>query len=186
MAVKYAMLEILRQGPQTGYGLKKKLNASPVLHWQEDENSIYKTLTRLVRDGAAASEVRRETGKPAGKVYFITESGLSELKKWAASLPEPPRANASFLIRLASAELLEKDELIALFDEYEKEIKIQLLMLREGIRRESADSGGHGLMWEPAMEYALSACENELRQLENLRKALEMRMGGERNGQGQI
>lgn len=175
MSVKYALLGLLSRDCRTGYDLKKIITDSTALYWLDDGNQIYEALIQLHKEGLVTSKAQKQADLPAKKVYSITESGLSELKKWVASTPEPPRIMNSFLVRLASADLLEDIELNALLEKYENEVKMQLLILQEKIRRENADfdsSKCSAYLWKIIMEHVTNTYENELNWIEKMKGTL--------------
>lgn len=174
MSIKYALLGFLSRGSKTGFQLKKTFTDTPDLYWSDDGNKIYAALIQLVKEGLATSEIQKQASLPAKKVYSITESGLSELKNWVLS-PEPPRVKSSFLIRLSLAGLLDDIGLDTMLEKYENEVKMQLLMQQERIRRERADLDStkcSAYFWNVIMEHVATTYENELQWIGNLRGAL--------------
>lgn len=162
MMTKYAILGFLNRNPRTGYELKKILTNIQGMDWQEDVNEIYKTLVRMGKDGLI---VCKQNNKPAGKVYSITDTGVSELKKWVASLPEPPAMKNQFLVQLTFADLLNESELDSLLEKYENDLKLQILMQKENLRRKGMDmdnDNSAGNLLNKAMEHITDIYENEL------------------------
>lgn len=181
MSIKYAILGLLSRDPKTGYDLKRILTDSPALYWSDDDNQIYKTLIQLLKENFVTNEVQKQAGSPAKKVYSITAGGLTELKKWVASTPEPLRIKNSFFVKLASADLLEESELTTLLEKYENEVRMQLLMQQEKIRRERMDFNSakcSAYLWNVIMERITYTYENELHWIEKLRGALGKSISG--------
>lgn len=81
------------------------------------------------------NEIQHQEGSPSKKIYTITNDGLSALKEWVLSDPEAPEFKKSFLIQLAWADQLNNAELNEMLSRYENEIKMQLLLQQEKIRR---------------------------------------------------
>lgn len=128
MSINYAILGMLSCKPLTGYELKKIMQESSFMHWSGNNNQIYKALLELNDQDFVTGEVHHQESSPSKKVYTITEAGVSELKKWSQSRPEAVEMKRSFLVQLAWADLLKDEELEALLNQYEQEIKGQLLM----------------------------------------------------------
>lgn len=95
---KYAVLGMLSIGPMSGYDIKK-LIAETVGHvWSESYGQVYPALRELVEEGLATVATEQQAGKPARKVYTITDAGLAALRRWVAGPIAPrPRRNELLL-----------------------------------------------------------------------------------------
>lgn len=175
MSIKHAILGILGWKPSTGYELKKIFEESSAMYWSGNNNQIYKTLVQLLDDGFVTSEVQHQESAPTKKVYTITDDGLAELKEWVLSTPEPPELKKKFLIQLAWAELLNMQELSRLFDQYEHEVQMQIVLLREKHRRKTISpdrSLREVIVWNMISENLISSYQNELDWIQNTRQEL--------------
>lgn len=175
MTINHAILGMLSYRSMTGYDLKKIMQDSPFMHWSGNNNQIYKALLELVEDGFVTGEVKYQESSPSKKIYTITQAGLDELKEFLTSTPEPAEFKKSFLIQLAWADLLDNDKLDELLENYENEVRLQLIMNREKIRRGSGFSsrtGREAFLWKMIDENILSSCQNELEWIQNVRKQL--------------
>ena len=175
MIIEYALLGFLNRMPQTGYDLKKHLAGSSSMDWLDGNNQIYEALVKLRKEGLVDCEENRGTSCPEKKVYRITNNGLKELKKWICSTPEPPKTINAFLVQLAFADLLENDELSALLEKYENEVKLQLLMREEKDRRKVRDSENAKCgeyLRNVISDRVTSICENELLWIGKMREVL--------------
>lgn len=175
MTINHAILGMLSYQPMTGYDLKKIMQDSTFMHWSGNNNQIYKALVELSEDGFVTGEVKYQENSPSKKIYTITQEGLDELKECIASTPEPAEFKKSFLIQLAWADLLGNDELLEMLAKYENEIRLQLIMNREKIRRGNGFASRterEAFLWKMIDENILSSCQNELEWIQNVRRQL--------------
>ncbi len=88
----YALLGMLTLGPQSGYEIKKTLEASAAHFWSESYGQLYPVLRRLEAEGLASSR-RQDKGGRLRKVFAITGAGREALGRWLQRPPEfqPPR-----------------------------------------------------------------------------------------------
>ncbi len=175
MTINHAILGILSYQPMTGYDLKKIIQDSTFMHWSGNNNQIYKALVSLLENGFVTNEIRHQEGSPSKKIYTITGKGLDELEEWIASTPAPVEFKKSFLIQMAWADLLGNDELHEVLEKYENEIKLQLIMNREKIRRGigfAARTEREAFLWKMIDESILSSYQNELEWIRKVRRQL--------------
>lgn len=92
--------------PATGYDLKRAFDTSVAHFWSADQSQIYRTLDRLVADGAVEVEVHPGEGRPDRRVHRITAAGEAALREWLASPIEPHRPREPLLARLFFADVL--------------------------------------------------------------------------------
>lgn len=176
MTIKYAILGLLSWKPLSGYDLKKIFVDSEALYWSGNNNQIYRTLVQLLNDGMVTNTVQHQESSPTKKIYNITDQGLSELKKWVLSMPEPPELRNTFLIQLAWADQLNNDELNTLLQKYEEEVQMQLLMQEEKARRGNAApkrTPREIYLWDMISINIISTYENELNWVRKLRSDLK-------------
>jgi PadR family transcriptional regulator, regulatory protein AphA len=87
MNVKTLCLSILHEGDATGYDIRRMCVEGECSYFIEASfGSIYPALARLESEGFVISRTEPQEGKPARKVYSITEAGRREL---VAQLSEP-------------------------------------------------------------------------------------------------
>lgn len=92
MSLKFGILGILSQKPQTGYELKDSFNGSIGYFWNAKFQQIYQELARMEREAMVTAETVPQLGKPAKKVYSITREGEAALAAW---LEKPPATYAT-------------------------------------------------------------------------------------------
>lgn len=175
MSIKYAILGLLSWKPSTGYDLKKVFEESSIMYWSGNNNQIYKTLIQLHNEGLVDIEVQHRESSPSRKIYTITEKGLIELRQWILSTPEAPEFRKTFLIQLAWADRLSKEELDSMLSKYEEEVRIQLILQQEKSKR-----GIHvpdrtpreAYIWDMILENISSSYRNELDWVTKMRREL--------------
>lgn len=87
MNVRTICLAILYEGPATGYEIRKLSVEGDYSYFIDASfGSIYPALAKLEAESLVASHVEQQEGKPAKKVYSITEAGR---RAFIASLFEP-------------------------------------------------------------------------------------------------
>ncbi len=175
MDIKYAILGLLSWQPFAGYDLKKVFADSAVLYWSGNNNQIYRSLVDLHAQGLVSVAVQPQESLPARKVYYITDQGLAQLKRWLESPPELPEIRSSFLVQLAWADLLSPEELDRLLAAYIDELRLALIMQQEKTRRAAhipQRTPREALLWRAISGNIVSSYENELRWAENLRQEL--------------
>ncbi|MCL5073051.1 MAG: PadR family transcriptional regulator [Actinobacteria bacterium] len=175
MSIKHAMLGLLSWQSFTGYDLKKIIADSEAFYWSGNSNQIYKMLIPLHKEELVTSEVQHQDNAPSKKIYKITEKGKKELKQWIMSIPEPPALKNTFLIQLAWADQLNKDELNDLLEKYEEEVHLQLLMHQEKASRANNfpdRTNREKYLWKSIHENIIHTYENELGWVKKLKKEL--------------
>ncbi len=177
MDIKYALLGFLSWRPSTGYELKKMMADSIVFYWSGNNNQIYTTLVQMHKDGLVTNEVQQQGHYPARKVYSITETGRSELRKWVLSAPETPQLRKAFLVQLAWADQLGPEELDELLDKYEYEINMQHIILQEQARRGSganpARTPREEYLWKMVSENYIRSYACELEWVKTVRDGIK-------------
>ncbi|HWQ77792.1 MAG TPA: PadR family transcriptional regulator [Anaerovoracaceae bacterium] len=136
MTIRYAILGLLSWKQSSGYELKKVFEDSPYLYWSGNNNQIYKSLLQLQKEGLVTYETIHQDGAPSKKIYSVTKKGMDELKEWILTAQAVPEFKKPFLIQMAWADMLSKDELTKLFARYEREIETQLDQQKEKFDRE--------------------------------------------------
>jgi DNA-binding PadR family transcriptional regulator len=115
MSLDYAILGFLSYAPLTGYDLKKVFDSSIRHFWFADQSQIYRTLSKLTKDGLAEMEVVEQTERPDRKVYHITSKGREELKSWLAGPIPMENHRSAQLIQVFFAGQLDDEHTIQYF-----------------------------------------------------------------------
>lgn len=81
MNVKTICLAILHEGDATGYEIRKLSTEGEYAYFVEASfGSIYPALARMEVDGLVSSHVQQQDGRPAKKIYAITDKGRAEFR----------------------------------------------------------------------------------------------------------
>ncbi len=90
MSVPHALLALLSEGPKYGLQLREEFEAGTGEVWPLNVGQVYKTLSRLERDGLAESEGAGQDGPQ--KRYRITADGRDVARVLAAHAAGPDLA----------------------------------------------------------------------------------------------
>lgn len=175
MTIQSAILGLLSWKPSSGYELKKVFEDSPYLYWSGNNNQIYKSLLELQKDGMITYETVHQDGSPSKKIYSVTEKGMAELKEWIVAGSAVPEFKKPFLIQLAWADMLNKDELSALLIRYEKELETQLILQKEKSDRQKDwpnRSPRETFLWNMISVNLMSTYQSELNWVRKIRQQM--------------
>mgnify|MGYP002622776726 CR=1 FL=1 len=110
MNVRTLCLSILYDEEASGYDIRRMCTEGNFAYFVEASyGSIYPALARLEDDGLVSSRTEQQAGKPARKVYSITEAGKAA---FAAELSEPLGEDvfrSPFLLFARFAHILPRD-----------------------------------------------------------------------------
>ncbi|HEY9061389.1 MAG TPA: DUF4180 domain-containing protein [Pseudobacteroides sp.] len=175
MSIKYAILGLLSWKPFSGYDMKKVFEESSTMYWSGNNNQIYKSLLQLTDEGLVTNQVQHQESSPSKKLYSITKEGLAELKEWVLSSPEIPELKNTFLVQLSWAYQLNDEELNHIITNYENNIKMQLVLQQEKIRRginSPKRNQRETIIWDIINENVTAFYKNEVTWIQNIRKEL--------------
>jgi DNA-binding PadR family transcriptional regulator len=115
-----ALLTLLVEGPQHGYQLEQVIEGRGLREWTEiGFSSIYYLLNRMQAKGWVTSEILPEEGKPARRVYRLTETGRAATTQAVAQRLAAPRLlSGDFMLGLANQFLIPPDERLAAMQMY--------------------------------------------------------------------
>jgi DNA-binding PadR family transcriptional regulator len=89
MSIPHTLLGLLETGPRHGYDLKRaydeRFGQDRPLHYGQ----VYKTLSRLLRNGLVEESGVEPGGGPERRRYAITAEGVTNVEEWLAT-PENP------------------------------------------------------------------------------------------------
>jgi len=92
------LLLLVLEQPGYGYDLVGRLKPLGI---NDDAASVYRALRLLEHDGAVTSAWRTSDTGPARRVYRLTETGETMLRKWVAALEDTSMSLARWLDRYA-------------------------------------------------------------------------------------
>ena len=80
----FAILGWLSIEPMSGYDLKRRIEGSIAMFWNEGFSSIYPTLRRLSEAGLIEESEPRPGDHPSRRVWRVSQGGIDQLKGWLA------------------------------------------------------------------------------------------------------
>ena len=119
MDTRSICLGVLSMGEATGYEIKKLFEEGPFSHFYDAGfGSIYPALNKLLAAGHATCRHEEQDGRPAKKVYAITDAGSAVL---AGALHEEPaidRIRSEALVMMFFGHKLNSDQRARVLDKY--------------------------------------------------------------------
>jgi len=112
MALRYVILSLVADKPQSGYDIVKSFEQSVGQIWQASHQQVYRELGKLANDNWLKFEREAQADKPDRKVYSITEEGLTCLRKWVASSIDSPAYRSPVLVRMLALPVVGPEALI--------------------------------------------------------------------------
>ena len=100
MNLRFVLLALLSDEPNTGYGLGRALNGEVKHLWDTSIQQIYGELRAMLADGLIEQRIIAIRNRPAKKIYSITRQGRAELDRWLADPAAAQRQKDSFLVKL--------------------------------------------------------------------------------------
>ncbi len=141
MDLQSVILGLLQHEPMSGYELKQVFDTTLSYMSGASFGSIYPTLRKLKQKGLASVQVQEQEGRPAKKVYTITEAGRRAfIDAVAGELQVPPYRN-ELLMRLFFFSFIPPERQREIVQEYHRylEEKQMGLMMLEPLVGELAD-----------------------------------------------
>jgi len=119
MKVKDLCLGALYLGDASGYEIRKLFEQGPFSHFAHVSfGSIYPALGQLLKNGLVRCRKQVQDGKPDKKIYSLTETGLAQLTRALNAPPGPDKFHSDTLFMLFFADLMPRDKVQAVLDEY--------------------------------------------------------------------
>lgn len=107
MNVKTLCLSILYNGDASGYDIRKMCTDEQFAYFVEASyGSIYPALSKLEDEGCVTSRTEQQDGKPARKVYSITEAGRDAFVEGLSQPLGPDMFRSPFLMFARFAHIL--------------------------------------------------------------------------------
>ncbi len=150
MDIKTLCLGVLTLEPASGYDIKKYIENRISHFFAAGYGSIYPALAELADAGLVTCEEIPQDGKPARKVYHITEHG----REWftdAVQKAEPRhKVRSEFMVLLHFSHMLKEHQIHALLDQRLQSITEEL----SGIGEYLGTMGREGEQDTPGMRFA--------------------------------
>jgi len=119
MNVRTLCLSILYEGEATGYEIRRRCVEGECAYFVEASfSSIYPALARLEDEGLVTSRTEQQSGKPAKKIYAITDAGRAAFAEELAGPVGDDVFRSPFLLFARFAHILPRDMVEARANEY--------------------------------------------------------------------
>ncbi len=144
MNVRTLCLAILNLGDATGYEIRKLSTDAEYSYFVDASfGSIYPALNKLEIDGMVTCRLEAQDGKPARKVYSITDAGRAGFLETLKIPPQHDLFRSEFLLLALNAKLVDRETL-------EQAIERRFAYLEEEIAKIDAtglERAHDGLCW---------------------------------------
>lgn len=168
MNVRTLCLAILYFGDATGYEIRKLSTEGKYSYFVEASyGAIYPALAKLEQEGLVTCRDEVTAGKPARKVYSITDRGREEFVTSLLDVPAPDIFRSEFLLVAMCSDILPK----AVVRRAIETRKVQLQAELDHLRQVSESTPHPGSKW--AANYGVSCISTSLKYLEDNRQELE-------------
>jgi PadR family transcriptional regulator AphA len=168
MSHKYLILGLLAQNPMTGYDMRKHVQDVLSVVTNASYGSLYPTLHKLLEDGAVQMDEVEQDGRPAKKIYRITNAGAKDLQGWLKEPATEDKIKREFLLKLYFAKELPKQDLLTILLRRREEMQVRLASLYS--EREATNDPRQ--KW--ILDYALSMYQAEMIWLEQVQDDLNI------------
>ncbi len=158
MNLRFVLLALLSDEPNTGYGLGRALNSEVKHLWDTSLQQIYGELRAMLTDSIIEQQIVAIPNRPAKKIYSITPQGRVELDRWLAGPAAALSHKDGFLVKLYCLDRMPSDALVRCLEERRDEAAAEAQELRKKMASASASNRERlGLLL--TMDTALSAAE---------------------------
>ncbi|PVB63368.1 PadR family transcriptional regulator [Labrenzia sp. 011] len=132
MSVRSLCLAILSFGDATGYEIRKESTEGRFSYFDDASfGSIYPALARLESEGLVTVREEPQTGKPARKVYSITEAGRTEFIETLCEPQAPDTFKSPFLLIALNAANLPADVIRRAVERRKAQVHEELRLLTD-------------------------------------------------------
>ena len=133
MALAHTILVVLLEEPNSGYGISKQFEENVGCFWQASQQQIYRELGKMDRQGWISPTVIPQEGKPAKKVYAVTDAGRQEILKWCLEPTTPTPIREDLMVHVLAAPYVDRQIVI---DEIQRRRLIHQQLLKHYHDRE--------------------------------------------------
>lgn len=168
MSHKYLILGLLAQNPMTGYDMRKHVQTVLSVVTNASYGSLYPTLHKLLNDGAVQMDEVEQLGRPAKKIYRITNKGAKDLQSWLKQPAAEDKIKREFLLKLYLAQEMPPQDLRKMLLQRHEEMQVRLASLYQ--EREALNDPRQ--KW--ILDYALSMYQAEINWLEQVQDEMSI------------
>ena len=110
MSLRYALLALLRVGPQSGYDLQKQFSHSVGHVWHAPDSQIYPELRKMESEGLVEGEDQLRGERGTRRLYHVTPAGDEAFVSWMAAPLDYQRVRDPAHLRAAYLEVASPDD----------------------------------------------------------------------------
>lgn len=110
MSLRYALLALLRVGPQSGYDLQKQFSLSVGHVWHAPDSQIYPELRKMESEGLVEGEDQVRGARGTRRLYHVTPAGDAAFVAWMAAPLDYQRVRDPAHLRAAYLEVAAPDD----------------------------------------------------------------------------
>jgi DNA-binding PadR family transcriptional regulator len=175
MNVRTLCLGILWLGEATGYEIRKQASEGCFSHFiVASYGSIYPALNKLTQEGLVTWRAETHEGKPARKVYALTDAGRAAFLEALHEAPGPDVIKSEFLFVGLFAEHLDRVFMGRIADQRVAELEAALARLADQL--EDVEHSGSRF----AIGYGMALYEAALAYVKENRHLIEPQAGSQR------
>ncbi|TQK51337.1 DNA-binding PadR family transcriptional regulator [Streptomyces sp. SLBN-118] len=104
MALRHAVLAALLDGEHSGYQLAKAFDVGVANFWHALPQQLYAELARLEKDGLVTGRQVVQETRPNKRLFKVTDAGLAELEKFAATASKPSFVRDDLLVKVQASD----------------------------------------------------------------------------------
>jgi DNA-binding PadR family transcriptional regulator len=186
VVLDYAILGLLRRGPDYGYRLKSRMERLGASSWDINTGHIYYALKQLgsggfvqrVDDPSTDTRDADHGQTPDAHYYEITDAGADRLRCWLDGPPRTPRTTRfEIVVRWMT---LGDDRIEDALEQLHKESRIHQRYVSRLLRGRSASASSdepYGVLAELAEQHAITQARAHTAWIENSMECLRERLG---------
>ncbi|MGB2694782.1 MAG: PadR family transcriptional regulator [Dehalococcoidia bacterium] len=172
MSLRFVLMGLLSEQPDTGYGLKRRLRVGLSHIWEAPLQQIYSELAHLHADGCLGIDLVDQAHRLPKKVYSVTDDGRRELISWLRRPDDGPVHRDQLLMKLYLFPRVGGSEVAAALRDRLKVLDAEISQVGRRLRElkdgPSDISIGYRLSLEGALSFAdawRSWCERALEEV---------------------
>lgn len=156
MSLRYVLLAVLSEEPNTGYGIGRLLHGELNHLWDARLQQIYGELAKLEAQEFITAEAIALPNRPAKKIYTLTQLGSEALDDWLEEPPAPVSPKNDLLVKLHCLHRIAPDVVVQRLEERRSLCVAKASGLRDRLSDLPASSAplGHRLTIDAALNEA--------------------------------
>ncbi|NNF27407.1 MAG: PadR family transcriptional regulator [Gemmatimonadetes bacterium] len=178
-----AVMGLLALGARTGYDVRKDCEEKLSHFWSESYGQIYPVLKALHERGWVVREPVAGSG-PTRYEHQLTDEGLSALRDWIVSPPQPLRVRDELLLKMFLGRLVDRKDLGVLLRAHAKRASARrdgLLAIRK-LMNEGRSDFPDAPFWLVTVDFGIRSLEAQAEWADASLKALCLEETGEEDG----